>query len=166
VLGCTPSGSREKSILRSTRSTESPFEKLFLARWLNDGTGDEIFVLNSETNDVQKITSEPNQNNLRLVWIHPNPNPQFTEAVISDGKEQGSVKFRFDASSGTGEMGMAVSEGPYHDATRHMPNTASFQTLPDSLPKLQNSQPSGSASVQSVIPLQVYPGVPRIRAGG
>jgi hypothetical protein len=158
-----PFGSKAASI---GQPRPSPFEKLFLVSWMNDGTRDEIFVINSETNEVQKIIAEPNQNNLCLVWIRPNPNPQLTEAVVSDGKEQGAVKFRFDVSSGAGQMGMGVSEAAYRGATAYMPNIASFQTLPDSLPKLQNSKPSGSASVQSVIPHHVYPGVPRIRAGG
>jgi hypothetical protein len=56
---------------------------------------DVIFVQDTQTNDVQKITSEPNKDNFRIVAVHPNANPKLFEAVISDGSEQGSVKFRF-----------------------------------------------------------------------
>jgi hypothetical protein len=75
----------------------SPFEKLFLTSWLNNGGEEVVLVQNSETNEVQKITATPNQNNLHLIEMHQNQNPQLVEAVISDGKEQGTVKFRFDA---------------------------------------------------------------------
>jgi hypothetical protein len=75
----------------------SAFEKLFLASWLRDGSEEVVLVQNSNTNEVQRITATPNQNNVRLVEMHLNPNPQLMEAVISDGKEQGTVRFRFDA---------------------------------------------------------------------
>jgi hypothetical protein len=75
----------------------SPFEKLFLTSWLNNGGEEMVLVQNSETNEVQRITAAPNQNNLHLVEMHQNQDPQLVEAVISDGKEQGTVKFRFDA---------------------------------------------------------------------
>jgi hypothetical protein len=78
----------------------SPFDKLFLTSWLKDGRSDVVFIQNRETNEVEKLTAEPNQNNRRLVALHLNPNAQFVEAVISDGQEQGAVKFRFDSPSG------------------------------------------------------------------
>jgi hypothetical protein len=79
----------------------SPFDKLFLTSWLKDGRADVVFIQNLETNEVKKLTAEPNQGNWRLVALHLNPNPQLVEAVISDGKEQGAVKFRFEFPSGT-----------------------------------------------------------------
>ncbi len=78
----------------------SPFDKLFLTSWLKDGSSDVVFIQNMETNEVEKITAEPNHNNRRLVALHLNPNAQFVEAVISDGQEQGAVKFRFETTSG------------------------------------------------------------------
>jgi hypothetical protein len=52
----------------------------------------------------------PNENNLHLVEVHPNPNPQLVEVVVSDGKEQGTVQFRFDASAGVAFDGLLVSK--------------------------------------------------------
>src|SRR5271165_544596 len=52
-------------------------------------------VQNTETNDVQKITSEPNLDNFRIVELHPNADPKLFEAVISNGSQQGPVRFRF-----------------------------------------------------------------------
>jgi hypothetical protein len=77
------------------QAQRSAFDKLFLTSWLQNGRTDVIFIQNLETNEVQKITAEANQDNLRLIALHLNSNPELVEAVISDGKEQGSVKFRF-----------------------------------------------------------------------
>jgi len=61
----------------------------------HDGGKDVIFVKNLETNDVQRITSQPNIDNFRIVEIHPNADPKQFEAIISNGFEQGAVRFRF-----------------------------------------------------------------------
>jgi hypothetical protein len=82
----------------------SVFDKLILTSWLRDGRTDVVFIQNTETNQVEKITGEPNLSNLRLIALHLNPNAQFVEAVLSDGKEQGAVKFRFDAQSSSGQV--------------------------------------------------------------
>jgi hypothetical protein len=74
----------------------SAFDKLVLVSWLKDAGKDVIFVQNTETNETQKITSEPNKNNFRIVEIHPNDNPKLVEAMVSNGSEQGAVKFRFE----------------------------------------------------------------------
>jgi hypothetical protein len=73
------------------------FDNLVLVSWLNDAGKDVIFVKNTETGDVQRITSEPNLDRFRIVAIHPNPDPKSFEAVISNGKEQGAVRFHFAA---------------------------------------------------------------------
>jgi hypothetical protein len=78
----------------------SPFDKLFLTSWLNDAGKDIIFVQDSETNEVQKITTEANQNKLRLIGLRSNPNPRLVEAQISNGKEQGVLKFQFESPVG------------------------------------------------------------------
>jgi hypothetical protein len=72
----------------------SVLDKLVLVSWLNDAGKIVIFVQNTETNDVQRITSEPNKDNFRLVEIHPNADPKLFEAVISNGIEKGPVRFR------------------------------------------------------------------------
>ena len=71
------------------------FGKLVLVSWLDDGGKDVIFVKNIETNDVQRITSKPNIDSFRIVEIHPDADPKQFEAIISNGIEQGAVRFRF-----------------------------------------------------------------------
>jgi len=71
------------------------FDKLVLVSWLNDAGKDVVFVQNTQTNEVQKITSEPNEHHLRIIEIRPNADPKLFEAVISDGSDQGPVKFRY-----------------------------------------------------------------------
>jgi hypothetical protein len=75
---------------------DSRFSKMFMTSWLKDGPQEVIYVQNADTNDVQRITEEPNQNNLRLLEFHSNSDPKLVEAVLSDGEEKGVVKFRFD----------------------------------------------------------------------
>jgi hypothetical protein len=73
------------------------FDKLALVSWLNDGGNDVVFVQNIETNEVQKITKDPNSNNFRLVAIHKAADPKDADAVLSNGNEEGSVKFRLES---------------------------------------------------------------------
>ena len=72
----------------------SVLDKLVLVSWLDDAGKIVIFVQNTETNDVQRITSEPNKDNFRLVEVHPNADPKLFEAVISNGSEKGPVRFQ------------------------------------------------------------------------
>jgi hypothetical protein len=69
-------------------------DKLVLVSWLDDAGKIAIFVQNTETNEVQKVTSEPNKDHFRIVEIHPDPDPKLFEAVISNGSEKGPVRFR------------------------------------------------------------------------
>jgi hypothetical protein len=71
------------------------FGNLVLVSWLQNAGKDVIYVQNTETNDVQKITSEPNLDNFRIVELHKNTDPKLFEAVISNGSQQGPVRFRF-----------------------------------------------------------------------
>jgi hypothetical protein len=81
---------------QTTRQTQvGAFGNLVLVSWLEDAGKDVIYVQNTETNDVQKITSEPNLNNFRIVELHPNADPELFEAVISNGVRQGPVRFHF-----------------------------------------------------------------------
>ena len=70
------------------------FGNLVLTSWLGDAGKDVIYVQNTETNDVQKISSEPNLDNFRIVELHPNADPKLFEAIISNGSQQGPVRFR------------------------------------------------------------------------
>ena len=69
-------------------------DKLVLVSWLDDAGKIVIFVQNTETNDVQRVTYEPNKDHFRIVEIHPNADPKLFEAVISNGSEKGPVRFR------------------------------------------------------------------------
>ena len=71
------------------------FGNLVLVSWLEESGKDVIYVQNTETNDVQEITSEPNLDNFRIVELHPNADLRLFEAVISNGSQQGPVRFRF-----------------------------------------------------------------------
>ena len=86
----------DKSVKTTIMGAYKPsvLDKLVLVSWLNDAGKTAIFVQNTETNDVQKITFEPNKDNFRIVEIHPNADPQLFEAVISNGSEKGPVRFR------------------------------------------------------------------------
>jgi hypothetical protein len=125
----------------------SAFDKLFLTSWLKDDHTEEIFIQNLETNEVQRIAVEPNKDNLRLIALHLNPNPQLVEALISNGKEQGAVKFRFDAllpagqtASPVAKMTNAGAANPAQAASAALPqlqvNPANAQTsaLPATVP--------------------------------
>ena len=68
------------------------FANLILVGWLNDAGKYVIFVQNTETKKLQKVTSEPNKDHFRIVEIHPNADPKLVEAVISNGTDQGTVK--------------------------------------------------------------------------
>ena len=89
----TPAAAQPTQITLQTEA--GVFGKLVLVSWLDDGGKDVIFVKNIETNDVQRITSKPNIDNLRIVEIHPNADPKQFEAIISNGIEQGAIRFRF-----------------------------------------------------------------------
>ena len=148
----------------------SPFDKLFLASWLKEGNKEVVLVQNSETNQLQRITADFNQNNLRLIEIHVDPNPQLVAALLSDGERQGSVKFCFDAKPNTGQRGSGVPEMPDNGATSLSSNPAYSHSWPQGSPvKPPNSQAVGSAAVVPVDPgvtHRIYPGLPRVHIEG
>jgi hypothetical protein len=136
----------------------SAFDNLVLASWLKDGSKEMILVQNSETKEVQRITTESNESNLRLIEIRSNPNPQLVEAVISDGKEQGAVRFRFDVQSFTGQM------PPVATGQALNPNETTGMRGSSPSPSIQNSPSQSTAAsgpAHQVPPAHsVYPGVP------
>jgi hypothetical protein len=79
------------------------FDKLVLLSWLNEGDNDVVFIQNTETNEVEKVAREPNANRLRLLTIHKDPDPGKVTVVLSNGKEEGSVKFRTDSAAASGQ---------------------------------------------------------------
>jgi hypothetical protein len=78
----------------ASNTQDSAFHNLVLIGWLNDAGKDVIFVQNTETHRVQKITSEPNKEGFRIIETHPNSDPKLSEAVISNGNDQGTVRVR------------------------------------------------------------------------
>ncbi|HYZ72948.1 MAG TPA: hypothetical protein VE641_07695 [Chthoniobacterales bacterium] len=83
--------------LKNTQSPvrTGPFGKYVVVSYLQDRGKDVVSVKNVETNDVQRITSQPNIDHLRLVEVHPNPDLRQFEAIISNGSDQGAVRFQF-----------------------------------------------------------------------
>ena len=90
-----PTQTAAKGTQTTPQAHAGAFGNLVLISWLEDAGKDVIYVQNTETNDVQKITSEPNLDNFRIVELHPNADPRLFEAVISNGSQQGPVRFRF-----------------------------------------------------------------------
>ena len=76
----------------------SPFSKLILVNWLHDKGKDIVFVEDTETNEVKKVTKDDGDNSdrLRLIEVVPNKNPGLIIAKLTNGKEEGIVKFKFD----------------------------------------------------------------------
>jgi hypothetical protein len=153
------------------QAQHSAFDKLFLTSWLKDGRTDVIFIQNLETNEVQKITSEANQDNLRLIALHLNPNPQFVEAVISDGKEQGPVKFRLDVQSSVAQSASPPAQVTNKGAVAQPSNPAqaAFATLPRPQVNPPNAQTSGlpaTAPVDQPLTRRLGSGTPRAQFQG
>jgi hypothetical protein len=79
------------------------FSKLVVVSWLNEGGKDSLFVQDTDSNDVQRISDTPNDKGLRIVEVHSKGGQDFQlirdfEAVISNGSEQGTIKFKPQAS--------------------------------------------------------------------
>src|ERR1700760_2908173 len=62
--------------LAATTSTPqpSPLEGFFLSSWLREEGRDAVYVQSLQTNDVIRITTEPNQEKLRLIRMNLSPN--------------------------------------------------------------------------------------------
>jgi len=82
----------------AAQAAPSVFSKLVLLSWLQAKDRDIVFVQDTDTNDVKKITKDGSDNpdGLRLISVTANKNPSLTEAKLSNGKEEGVVKFRLE----------------------------------------------------------------------
>jgi hypothetical protein len=88
------------------------FDKLVLLSWLNDGGTDVVFVQNTETNAVQKITKDPNADGLKLLEVHADPDPRKAGVVLLHGPEQGIVKFRPESQAAASQVpGSSLAAG-------------------------------------------------------
>jgi hypothetical protein len=80
------------------------FSKYSIVSWLNEGGKDSLYVQDGDTNDIQKISDAPNEKGLRLIEVHAKRGKDFQmirdfEAVISNGSEQGTIKFKPQATA-------------------------------------------------------------------
>jgi hypothetical protein len=94
------------------RPPASVFDKLVLLSWLNDGGADVVFVQNTETNEVQKITKQPNANSFRLIAIHKAADPKDAQVEIANSTEQGVVKFRLETAAPPPQTAEGKAPGP------------------------------------------------------
>jgi hypothetical protein len=91
---------------------ESIFDKLVLVSWMKTDGKDTVYLRHTDTNAVDKVTADAGPSNLRLIEVHPNPNPRLFEAVISDGTQQKPLKFSFEAASTVAVSNPPVAPNP------------------------------------------------------
>jgi hypothetical protein len=145
----------------------SVFDKLFLTSWLIDAGKQVICVQNSETNEVQTVTAKSNQNNLHLVGMHLNSNPQFVEAIISDGREQGTVKYRLGDQHPVGPTTSTTAQTPNYNAPvgRQSNSTGTAPQGPGPVMNLPNAQSPGPPASAPVNQRPPHRGVQVFRPG-
>jgi hypothetical protein len=130
------------------------FDKLILLSWLNDGGNDVVFVQNTETNAVQKVTKESNADGLKLVEVHADPDPRKAEVVLLHGAEQGMVKFRPENQAASMAAGSAQVPGAVPAAQPPPPGRGQVQQ--NTLQSFQQAVRSGPAQTQQGgVPSQV-----------
>jgi hypothetical protein len=143
------------------------FDKLVLVSWLNDSGTDVVFVANTETNELQKVTKAPNEHHLRLVSIHRDADPEKEEFVLSDGNEQGVVKFRANTGATAGQN-QAGAPGGTPGAVGQNPGVQQpvQPGLPRPVPRFRNGQtpPAVGPAVQGVQQPPVVPQLPQMDA--
>ena len=144
------------------------FDKLVLVSWLNDGSKDIVFVQNTETNEVQKITTVANSDNLRLIAVHKSSDPKLAEVVLSNGTEEGSVKFRTEVAATAPQQNVAQPAAPTAGAQNPVvPGGAGPAIMSRQAQAAQNGQQVSrlGANQQGVTQMQSGPGtVPPPRA--
>jgi hypothetical protein len=133
----------------------SRFQNLYLTSWLIDGAKEEVSVENAETKEVQTIGGQPNQHHVRLIGLHLSPNPRAVEAVISDDREQGTVRFRYDDQPSSGAANSTLAQVPI-GANAQSQKSALAVERPD-LPTAGSNRPRGS---------RLYPGLQRVHWEG
>jgi hypothetical protein len=150
------------------RAQPKLFDKFILVSWLNDGGKDVVFVQNIESSEVQKITKDPNSNSLRLVAIHKAADPKNAEAMLSNGTEEGSVKFRLETAAPAPQS----PGGPTAGVQNPIPGgpTPSLPGMARQVQMPQNAQPTlpqaarFSANQQGTVQMQPETGVMPPRA--
>jgi hypothetical protein len=124
----------------------SAFDKLVLVSWSQDGNHEVVFVQNTDTNDVQKVSGTPNAQGLRLVEVHRNANLQAVEAILANSTEHGPVRFRTEAPNAAPGAGLAGANAPGDQTGAGVPGLGSPVTAPQSgVPASQPPVPNASA---------------------
>jgi hypothetical protein len=77
----------------------SVFEKLVLESWSEIGSEIVVYVRNTETNVLERVTAIPNANSFRFVALRSNPDVKRVVVILSNGSEDGAVKFKTAAKS-------------------------------------------------------------------
>jgi hypothetical protein len=150
----------------------TPFDKLILVSWLNDDGKDVVFVQNTETNEVQKVTNDPNPNNLRLVAIHKDADPKKADVILSNGGEQGSVKFRLETPMAGPQVSGGQQPGPALGAQNKVPGAAPggpispVPALSRQMQLQKNAQQQGLPQAAQVGGAQLPQGAPTQPANG
>jgi hypothetical protein len=67
--------------------------KRILLSWFKEGGKEVALVEDTELKRVERVTTEPNSDHLRIVEVHSDINPQLSAVVISDGQKQETVRF-------------------------------------------------------------------------
>jgi hypothetical protein len=144
----------------AAQAKANAFDKLVLLSWLNDGSKDVVFVQNTETNEVQKITTDANPDNLRLLAIHKAADPKLVEAVLSNGTDEGTVKFRFDVAATAPQQNVAQPAAPTEggqNVQNPMPVGPGPNVMSRQAQAAQNGQRFG-ANQQGMAQMQTAPG--------
>jgi hypothetical protein len=136
------------------------FDKLVLLSWLNDGSKDIVFVQNTETNEVQKITTDANADNLRLIAIHKSADPKLAEVVLSNGSEEGAVKFRMEVAATAPQQNAAQPATPTNGVQNPVQGGAAPAVMSRQAQATQNGQQLSRFGVnqQGVTQAQSAPG--------
>jgi hypothetical protein len=133
----------------------SRFQNLYLTSWLVDGAKEEVSVENAETKEVQTIGGQPNQHHVRLIALHLSPNPRTVEAVISDDRERGTVRFRYDDQPSSGAANSTLAQVPVE--ANAQPQKPALAVQPPDPPAAGSNRPRGS---------RLYPGLQRVHWEG
>lgn len=142
-------------------SNPSPFEKLVLTSWLKDNGKFAIFVQSSDTDKAQRITAEPNQDSLRLIAMHLDPNPALVEAVISSPTQRGVVKFRFGQLS-TEQVSPETGQTGNIGSTGSKPTVAPSQSAvrsPGSFGNAQNTRVPAPPTPEQTVSHSAHPAI-------
>jgi hypothetical protein len=136
------------------------FSKLVVVSWLNDGGKDTVFIQDSDTNDVQMITDFPNEKGLRILEVHSKGGEDFQmirdfEAVISNGSEQGTIKFKAPAAASAvasnpiNPMQMRGEGGPVNQVPQQLNAQIPGANLQPTAPFTNPANPTGNVPPQT-----------------